>query len=70
MNKRLLNTLAKAGYFNSANGALYAAAKHVLRKSLNANHLQVIDAFERETSDELSFSENASDIRRSHHPMP
>jgi hypothetical protein len=46
MNKRILKTLAKAGYFNSANGAFYAAAKHALRKPLNANHLRVIGAFE------------------------
>ncbi len=43
MNKRLLNQLAKTGYFKSANGALYAAAKRALRKPPARNYVRVID---------------------------
>lgn len=40
MNKRMLNRLAKAGYFNSANGALYAVTKHALRKKPRENDFE------------------------------
>lgn len=59
MNKRMLNRLAKAGYFNSANGALYAATKHALRKKPRENDFEAAVVRKRGTPSEFRISHNA-----------
>jgi hypothetical protein len=55
----MLNRLAKAGYFNSANGALYAATRRALRKKPNKNDFEVSVAPSRSTLSQLGVSHKA-----------
>lgn len=48
MTKRTLIKLAKAGYFNSANGTLYAATKYALRKKPTTNDFDVTEELNRD----------------------
>ena len=75
MNKRILNTHAKAGYFKRANGALYAIARRVLRKPPFRNYASAIDEPEHESltafdvpSKTVSISKKTSspDVRKKH----
>jgi hypothetical protein len=59
MNKRRLNRLAVTGYFKSANGAFYAAAKRALRKPPFLNYASVIDEPDRESLAAFDFSSKA-----------
>ncbi|MDZ7344854.1 MAG: hypothetical protein ONA90_10125 [candidate division KSB1 bacterium] len=68
MNKRALNKLAKAGYFNSANGALYAALKRGLRKPLKTNYFQIAAESNKEALTRVSASNSAVSTARSRHP--
>jgi hypothetical protein len=54
----MLNRLAKAGYFNSANGAFYAATKRALRKKPNKNALETGLARKQSTPPEFRISHN------------
>ncbi|GEM_PF-6037370 len=70
MNKRILTKLAKAGYFNSANGAFYAATKHAMRKSLHVKSYQVAAETEPEVFNSARVSPSAKGIAKSRHPKP
>ncbi len=59
MKKRLLNRLAQAGYFNNANGALYAATRRALRKPLSRNYANLLHEPDHEAPAKFDASNSA-----------
>ncbi|MDZ7362273.1 MAG: hypothetical protein ONB46_16365 [candidate division KSB1 bacterium] len=66
MNKRVLTKLAKAGFFNSANGVFYAATKHAMRKPLHIKNYQIPAEAEPEVFNNMP----ASRKRQRHREVP
>jgi hypothetical protein len=62
MNKRLLNQLAKTGFFKSANDALYAAVKRALRKPPSPNDVRAVDEPAQEPLTTFGVPSNAVNI--------